>query len=87
MNNTERYVQRKREEYPVVAAFLETADTETIDLVHDALMALAANAVCPITPPVIGGLTTVGYWKRIIEDNWTSRQFLNMFIEMCDVFI
>lgn len=79
-------LKENEEDYPVIVAFIKTADCETKDQVHSALMSLGQCGACPITPPIIGGLTAVGYWKRRIEDGWTSREFLNTFIKMCDMF-
>ena len=81
-----KFLDDKRKEYPDISRFIETATTGRKELVYSALLSLANTGSCPITPPIIGALTEVGYWKRIIGDKWTSKNFLDAYIDMWNMF-
>ena len=67
-----------------IAKWYSEADPELIELVDSAIDGLANGGCCPITPPICGALTEIGYFEWRCGGG-SNRQFAIMYAQVMNI--
>ena len=67
-----------------IAKWYSEASPELVERIEKAVMGLVKNAMCPITPPICGALTAIGYFEWCVGGG-SSREFAIMFAKVMDI--
>ena len=67
-----------------IAKWYSEASSELSERIESIISNLTKSGYCPLTPPICGALTEIGYFEWVYGGG-SSREFARMFLRVMDI--